>query len=539
MKKVISILSLLMLTIMGSCGKKDTGQGNGGNDGRKPCNCLQKTLKVNLGGEPSTLDPRKARTLADLNLVKMFMEGLYRIAQDGKASFALAKNVEVSKDQLTYTFHLKKSQWSNGEPVTAHDFIYAWKKVLSPNYPSSYAAQLYPIKNAKTIKEGKLPLSFLGVDAVDDHTLVVELQSPCPYFLELTALPIFFPVNAKLDKTNPKWAESIETFTCNGPFQPKTWNHHDKIVAEKNEIYWDKDHVALNEVEMIMVDDETGIKMFENGELHFQGSPLCSIPADTIDGLKKLNLLKTKPFQATYWISVNTEKAPLNHVKLRKALSMAVDRNQLTEHITKGGEAPAHSIVPNSMKPTSNLSPIFTSISDAKALFEEALGELQMTTNELPKITLTYSNTTRNHLIAQYLQDLWRTTFGLHIELEKFERKVFFSKVHSKDYQMATADWIADFNDPITFLNIFSSKKSKLNATNWQNKNYKLLLKKSFEESDQDQRQKLLAQCEEILMEEVPVIPLFHHSMLYVQDHVDDLILTDSGNIDFKWATVN
>ncbi|MDX8430935.1 MAG: peptide ABC transporter substrate-binding protein [Candidatus Algichlamydia australiensis] len=443
-------------------------------------------LKINIGQEPGTLDPRRARSLGDINLIKMFFEGLTRADADGKASLAAAKSYELSEDGRLYTFQLRNTSWSNGEGLTADDFVYAWKKALSPNFPCDQAAQLYPIKNAKSIKEGKLPMSFLGVKALDSKTLAIKLENPTPYFLDLLAAPIYFPVNAKVDRVNPNWSQNSQSFICNGPFVLSEWRHHNQMIAEKNSRYWDEKAVQMAKIEMSMVDEKTGFSMFENRELHWEGSPHSTIPTDAITTLRESKNLRVKPFLGTYWIRTNTEVAPFNHPNFRKAFSLAINREAIIEHVTQGNQIVATGIVPDSMGLQET--PLFTDhdIERARELFQQAKEELGL--SELPEIRLSYSNSDRNHRIAQAIQEQWNEALGVRIALESVESKVYFDRVRKQDYQLACGSWIADYNDPINFLEVFASKENGTNNTGWSNEEFASQLEETYTLQNKEER---------------------------------------------------
>src|ERR1700733_2049781 len=197
-------------------------------------------LRLNLFTEPPTLDSRKATDSTSMNVLIMLFEGLTRIGEDHQPKPAAAQSIALSKDRCTYTFSLRESYWTNGNRVTADDFLYTWQTILDPKFPSLFAYKLYVIENAAEIKEGKLPKEALGVRVLDEETLVVKLKYPTPYFLELVAFPTFYPVNKKIDQQNPEWAaESGSQYVSNGPFQLKKWEHENEIVATKNFLYWD------------------------------------------------------------------------------------------------------------------------------------------------------------------------------------------------------------------------------------------------------------------------------------------------------------
>src|SRR5690242_3813247 len=205
------------------------------------------TLRLNIENDPNTLDPRKARDLHSQALARLFFEGLTRVGKNGKAELALAESVSYSGDATQYTFHLKDAYWSNGDSVTAYDFIHAWKTLLDPAFPSDVAFQLYPIKNAKAAKEGRVASEAIGVRALDNKTLQIDLEYPVPYFLELVAIPAFFPINSHVDRIVPKWADQPSSYVCNGPFRLKEWKHNACITASKNDAYWDAPSVKLSE----------------------------------------------------------------------------------------------------------------------------------------------------------------------------------------------------------------------------------------------------------------------------------------------------
>ncbi len=496
--------------------------------------------RINISDDPNTLDPRKARDLASQTLSRMFFEGLTRVGKNDKAELALAKSVSFSSDLKTYTFHLKDAEWSNGDLVTAFDFVYAWKTLLDPTFPSDTAFQLYVIKNAKAAKEGKLGIEHVGMRAVDEKTLEVELEYPVPYFLELVAIPAFFPVNLHRDHINPHWAENPSSFVCNGPFQLGEWKHNDRILAVKNPTYWDAPAVQLSALEFVMVTGDTELKMFEKGQLDWAGSPLTTLPVEAILSLKKNQTLKTKEMLGTYFIRVNTESHPLNDPLIRKAFAMAIYRKDIVEHVTQGNQISASGLVPLSLGLQND--PYFPdgALDEARRLFSEGLSRLHLDKKSFPDVKLLYAANERNHLIAQALEQQWYKAFGIRIQLESCERKVYFDRLSKQDYQLASSSWIADFSDPINFLDVFRYKKGSSNNTNWENAHYAELLHRSSIEVHPNKRMELLKESEKVLIEEMPILPIFYYTMLYLQQpHLKDVVLSSMGVVDFKWAAVD
>ncbi len=285
----------------------------------------KQTLRINLQEEPQSLDPQRGRKLSSQTLMRLLFEGLTRIGPDEKPELALADELEISEDGLTYTFGLRGVTWTNGDPLTAEDFVYAWRRILNPSFPADNASQLYVIKNAKAIKEGTLPADQLAVRAIDHWSLEVKLERPTPYFLELLACPVFFPINPKVDRANPSWSENASTYVSNGPFVLDKWKHNYQLNIKKNPNYWDKQAVRLSEIQFVMVHEETELKMFEKNELDWAGSPLSTLPVDALRDLKKHGQLYTQPFLGTYFMRTNTDLLPFNDQNVRKAFALAIN----------------------------------------------------------------------------------------------------------------------------------------------------------------------------------------------------------------------
>jgi oligopeptide transport system substrate-binding protein len=495
-------------------------------------------ISINIETEPRTLDPRKVRSLGDINLVQSLMDGLMRVGKNGTTTLAIAEKYSVSEDMKTYLFNLKDTKWSNGDSVKASDFIYAWKKALSPEFNSDYAFLLYSIKNGKAIKQGLLPTSMLAASSKDDYTLEVTLENPTPFFLEILTLPIFFPVNQAIEKENGDWARNADSFVCNGPFKIGDWKHNDMITCIKNPLYWDADAVHLNSIQMVMVSAETGLNMFQNKELDWSGSPYSSIPTDAIPSLKSQNMIKSDPLLGTYWIRTNTEAGPLKNQNLRKALAVAINRNEIVSHITHSYE-PATGIVPTSMG--LQQVPYFTDghVEEARDLLRHAIEEDDLVLEDFPDLVLTYAADTKNHRIAQAIQDQWQKTLGITVKLEAVEGTTCLEKVSKGNYQLAVGSWLADFRDPINFLEIFKTKSIGTNNTNWESLHYQKALEATYMAKSKEERMDELKKSEKILMSEMPILPIFHYTMLHVNnDKLKDVVLTDSGHIDFKWAYV-
>ncbi len=502
--------------------------------------CSSKTreaLRMNIGGEPHTLDPRKARELQSMTLIKIFFEGLTRINPEEKAELAMAEKVDVSEDGKIYTFYLRKGVWNTGSQVTAHDFVYAWSKVLDPHFPSDQAFQMFVIKNGRACKEGKVLFEQVGIKALDDQTLEIELEHPIPYFLELTALPVYFPVPDKIDESHPHWDTDAQTLVGNGPFMITEWKHTDHLYAVKNPTYWDASHVKLKKIDFLMVNEDTELKMYERGELDWAGSPLSTLPVGAIKDLKQQGQLQVKPFLATYFFRTNVESEPFQHPLMRKAFALAIKRSEIVEHVTQGGQVPATGLLPPSLGVQQ--APYFQDGDKAvaKATFEEALRTEGLTLETLPAISLMYIAGERNHLIAQTVQEQWRNALGVNVHLHAVERKVFYDRLTKRNFQLAAGSWTADFSDSMNFLEIFKFKAGGSNNTAWENLRYRELLDQALDVNDFQQRRKIFQECESILIQEMPIIPLFHYTLVYAsKQNVKGVVLSHLGGLDFKWA---
>ncbi|MBX9922753.1 MAG: peptide ABC transporter substrate-binding protein [Rhabdochlamydiaceae bacterium] len=492
----------------------------------------EQKVRLNLALDPMTLDPRKGRALNERFLIGMLFEGLARENAEGVNELALADRMEKLENGSRYVFHLREAYWSNGDRISSQDFIYAWKTALDPLFPSENSYQLFCIKNAEAIKKGEMLSSELGVTEIDALTLQIDLQYPVPYFFELLSFPIFFPVHKSMDFSKSELVSS-------GPFCLTTWKHNDFIEVVKNEKYWDAQAVQLQNIHFSMVSPETEIRMFEKKELDWAGSPLGDLPLDLLEKFRKESLLRTHPMLATTFFRLNTEKPPFTNANIRKAFALAVHRKALTDHVFQGENEVATRFVPKSMRLQKEEYFPETDEAQAKELFKKGLMELGMSQEEFPKITFLYRSSQKNNSIAQTIQQDWKRVLGITVELEANEWKVCLGRIQQKDYQLTLSDWIADFNDPVNFLSVFKHKKDSLNNTQWENEEYVDLLDIS-EIASSENRKQILQRCESILMQEMPIIPLYHSSMRYLKhDGLRKVVISSLGNLDFKWAYVD
>jgi oligopeptide transport system substrate-binding protein len=532
---MLLVLSMFLAACSG--GGDDAGSSSDGDGGKD----VPQDLAVNINSEPPSLHPGLAKDATSGTVLRQTFEGLTRINPDGKPEPAAAEKIEVSEDQKVYTYTLRDAQWTNGDPVTAEDFEYAWKWALDPANQSEYAYQLYYIAGGQAANEGTGSLDDVGVEAVDEKTLKVTLANPTPFFNELTAFYTYLPINSKVAEANPDWANDAgDDYTSNGPFKMTEWSHSDKIVLEKNDTYWDKDTVKLNSIEMIMVNDpNTELSMLDNGELDWAGAPTGALPTDAMQALKDEDRLVTQPIAGVYNYKFNTTAEPFNNVNIRKAFTYAINRQELIDNILQGEQLPAMAIVPPSMF-AENEEGYFADndVEKAKEFLQKGLEELgYKDASELPAVTLSYNTSEAHQKIAQAIQDMWKQNLGVEVTLDNSEWAVYLDKVHALDYQVARMGWLGDFNDAINFLELYRDADGGNNDTGWESKEFQDLLAKSATEADPEARQQLLKDAEAIFMEDMPVAPIYFYTNNWVQDEsLKGVAVSGLGDVQYKWA---
>lgn len=508
-----TVLLSLFLLVFSSCAKEQKNSPRNGS-----------TLRVNIIREPSTMDPRKGSEFIGAALHGILFEGLTRLNSDYSVSPAQAEAIEISDDRKTYTFHLRKTKWSDGSFVTATDFEKAWKKILTPDFPAANAPLFYPIKNAEEAKKGLVPIDAVGVYAIDDETLIVELKNPTPYFLKLIAFCVFSPVKHTLDKLDPEWMNSAgENYLTNGPFKLKSWKHDNEIVVEKNAFYWESSMIPLENIQISMVKDEiTVLQMYENDELDFIGDVLSPIPSDALTKYQKKGLLKSFPSAATTAVAFNVTEFPLSNKSIRKAFAYAIDRQEIVNNITQLGEEVATQIIPTCLKTEPALSYFKDGkMKKAQKYFARGLKELGISAREFPILTYSYSFSDLNHKLAQALQQQWKKNLGVKVQLERSEHKIFLDKLINRDYSLAQMFWFAQYHDPMSILERFKYKTNPKNYCNWENPTYISLLEKTAFDVTPKERAKLLEAAESLLLNEMPLTPIYHWKTVFMaKDHV-------------------
>jgi oligopeptide transport system substrate-binding protein len=488
------------------------------------------TLKINLAfGDVPTLHPHTGVDLRSRSLEKALFEGLTRLDPTGNPIPAGASKFEMSSSKKEYTFYLRPHVWSNGESVLASDYEKAWKNALLPNSECRYGEYFYIIKNGEKAKKGEISIDEVGVRTLDDRTLQVELEHPAPYFLTLTASALFSPLYR---------GEMQEPSVFNGPFIIDAWEKEQHLKLIPNPQYWDHENVEKMVIEAYMVKDErVAFDMYEQGQINWIGDPFSPLPKEAIPQLEKAKLLKKKEIARVCLLHLNTREFPLSSKKIRQALDYAIDRQELCNHIFIGQLAHA-SAVPYPYSLLDADTSILRSHEDkARLLFDEALDELNLSKKDFPTLTFTYSQESLFKNMAQYLKDRWETVLGIKIKLQALEWNVLFSELNRHQFQLSTCFQANFFNDPIYNLKMYEKAAEQVNWSGWENPHYQKLLNEIRVSTDQQKRQQLLKEAEEILMEERPTIPLSTQIYLYsTNDEIENLTLTDLGYVEFKYT---
>lgn len=508
--RLLSALSALIAAFaLAACAPRETlvDQGN-----------RTQTLHRSIGPDLSDLDPHLAYSLGDIHVLSALFEGL--VGEDPKTLApvpGVATRWEVSADALTYTFHLRPdARWSDGRPLVAADFVSSARRALSPALGARSAELLYPVLNAEAYHKTRLAdFAEVGIRATDTHVLRITLEYPAAHFLSLLTHPVWFPVPlhavaaaGAADARDNRWASDPRTFVGNGPFVLRDWRRGQVIVAEANPAYWDAATVKLRAVHFHAYESvDAEERAFRAGQLHLTESlPAGRVEAWRAEAPEKL---RTDAFLDAYFYRINTTRPVLNDARVRRALSLAIDREALVSALLKGGQRPATGFVPPGTGGYEPPSLLRHDLAAARALLAEA-GHPEG--RGLPVFELLY-NTSENHRrIAEAIQQQWRAA-GIQIRLINQENASLFEARDTGDFQILRSSWVADFDDPVSFLALFT-KDSAYNFTGWSDPAYDRALYEAARAPDTATRHALYRQAETRLLEAAPILPI------YVNTHV-------------------
>ncbi|HEY3366280.1 MAG TPA: peptide ABC transporter substrate-binding protein [Symbiobacteriaceae bacterium] len=543
MRRTVALLLALVMVVLVGCTSKPAPTATPAPEPKKDM-----VIRINVGTDPKNLDPGISTGVPEANIELQLYEGLMRLDKDGRAVPGLAAAMpEVKDGGATYVFKLRDGiKWSNGDPITAEDFVWSWKRALDPMTASEYSYQLYYIKGGEALntiplnkvdEKGKEILDAnkkptprpdadvkadikkmadaLGVKAVDAKTIEIKLEAPSPYFLSLLAFHTLRPVHRKTVEANPTdFFRKPETMVTSGPFTLKSWAPKDKIVLVKNPGYYDAAKVKLDRIEYYLVDNETTVtQMYESGQLDIVESGVSNAELPRLKK-EKPNDLKILPDLGTYYYRFNTTKAPTNDAKVRKALTLAIDRKAIVENITKAGQIPATAFVPSGIPDVSgdfraNGKDFFkdNDVEAAKKLLADAG---YPDGKGFPKLTILYNTSEGHKKIAEAIQEMWKKNLGITVELTQQEWAVYLDSQAKLNYQVSRAGWIGDYIDPMTFIDMWVTGGGN-NQTGWTNKAYDDLVKKAKATDDQKIRMTAQHDAEKILMDEMPIMPIYFY----------------------------
>jgi oligopeptide transport system substrate-binding protein len=478
------------------------------------------TLLLGNGAEPADLDPPTATAFTDMNIITALFEGLTFIDErTAQPVPAAAERWEVSPDELTWTFHLRpNAAWSNGDPLTADDFVQSFRRVVAPAMALENASYLFALKNAEAINGGKLSdITQLGCAAPDPHTLVLTLERPTPHLLLLTALTPWYPINPRvlqkfgaMDKQGTAWTRP-GNLIGNGAFTLAEWQPNARITVAKNPRYWNAAQTTLQRIEFFPIENpDVEERNFRAGQLHVT----YSLPVTKLQAWRDREpaKLRVDPFLQTIFVAFNTKKPPFDDVRVRRAFALAIDREALAKSALVGSRAPAFSATPPDTNGYTARAHATLNIAEAQQLLAAAghgggAG--------LPTLTLQVRNDELQPTVAEALQAMWQRHLGVHVEIAPMEQKTWLQNQRTLNYTLSTYSWIADFPDPLTFLGNFTSSNGN-NWTGWNDPVYDALIARAATMSDAAERRDFFQQAEALLLEAAPVTPLYHGAQTYL-----------------------
>ncbi len=492
-------------------------------------------------GEPKTLDPHGVSGTWENYIVGDAFMGLLTDAADATPVPGAAESWTISDDGLTYTFKLRDHKWSDGTPVTAEDFVYSWRRLLDPATAAEYASIMYPVKNAEKINSGAITdLTQLGVKALDDKTLEVTLENPTGYFLELMTHYTSFPVPKHvIDKLGPDWIKP-GNIVGNGAFRIVEWTPNSRVVAEKNPEFYDAANVKIDKIIYYPDEDRNEItKRFRAGEIDF----VDDFASEQIDFLKRELPKETRiyPYLGTYYYPINVKKPPFDNPKVRRALSMAIDRSTMTDKVLKTGELPAYGVVPPKTGAYGDpYVPEWASLPfpERQAMAKQLLAEAGFGPDNPLKLTLSY-NTSENHKrIAVAAQAMWKA-IGVQAELVNREVKVHYDELKQHNFDVARAAWVADYNDPQNFLYLLETRTGPNNYGQFSDAKFDELMMEQAASRDQAQRMQYMHEAEKIAIDDDAWIPIYYYvSKALVSQNLDGYVDNTKHTHRTRWMSV-
>ena len=534
----------------------DSGDSSAAEEGETATGGSGGTLNMRNTMEPTSLNTLLATYAYDFTPINAMIECLYRDDENDVPQPAGAETVDISDDKLVYTFHLREdATWSNGDPVVATDYEFAWQQALNPEVASDYAYMLYFIHNAEPYFNGEVEWSEVGVKVIDEYTLEVTLDNPLPYATDLFAFPTLAPINQKFyeEVGADKYATDAEYFCCNGMYELTEWSHNSQIVFQKREDYWNADAVGPDEiVYKIITDSQAGLNSYLSREIDYtdldSGEVVQQAEAAGFE-------VGVKPARSSYYLIVNTEDEFMSNQNLRLALAYAIDKQALIDTVYQNDNQPMTSFTPPAIMgaagadgPTfqealleerGEMYPASGDLEKAQEYLQAALEELGCTVDEL-NLSIDCADDSLRRNCATFLQEQWRQNLGIeNITVNSMQTKQVSANRQSGDYCMSLGGWSPDYNDAINFLDLWVTDGGN-NDSFWSNEEYDNLIAQATAEADEEVRQQYLFDAEEILAAEMPIIPLYWQcqNYSYNKDKIVDGAIITANQTTFYYATL-
>ncbi len=495
------------LALLGGCSK----QGSSEQASAQPPADTLITLRRGNGAEPDTLDPQKQSGTWENNITTDLNEGLMTYDAAGNTIYGVAISHTVSPDGLVYTYKLRDGvKWSDGVPLTAEDFVFSFQRILDPKTAAQYASLLYPIKNAEAVNEGKLPPSAVGVKALDDQTVQITLENPTPFLPTLLTHQVAQPVPKHVvEKYGDKWT-AAGTMVTNGPYKLAEWIPNTDIKLVKNPYYYDADKVQIQVVYFYPIKDaSTELARYKAGALDMTDS----IPARELPELKAKwpDQVHVFPYTSTTYVQINVHKKPFDDLRVRQALSLAIDREIICDKVLNAGQTPAYSFVPPGMANYEAGAHVFFkdwTMDRRRAKARELLAAAGFGPDHPLKFTYRYRDSEDNRRVSIVLAGMWKEV-GIQVELLNTETQVHYNALRTQDFEVADAGWVADYNDAENYLFLMESTSGQMNYSKYKNVKYDALMDQAAKTLDLKARADLLRQAEQLILDDVPVIPIY------------------------------
>jgi oligopeptide transport system substrate-binding protein len=500
-----------------------------------------KILLISVGSEPRTLDPQEAQGVTEHHIIMSMIEGLVAPSIDDQSKVVpgMADRWVHNEDHSVWTFHIGEDRkWSDGEPVKAGDFVFSYKRMLTASFGAQYAENLFILKGAEDYYTGKISdFDQVGVKALDDQTLRLELVGPTPYLLSMVQHDSWLPVCpsailkfGSIDTRDSKWTRA-ENYVGNGPFKMKSWYPNDVIEVVRNPLYWDAANVKLNGINFYSIENlNTQERAFQAGQLH----KTDQIPLDKVPYYRRTHpeLIRIDPYEGVYFYRINIARPPLDNPKVRLALSLAVDRDAIVKNILREDQKPATGYTPPGM---GEYQPLHRTTYDPVRA-RELLAEAGYPNGKgFPKFTIHFNTLESHRAIAEAIQQMWKEELNIEVALENQEWKVYLDTQNNKNYDLSRSAWIGDFMDPVTFLSMWTSGNGN-NNTNWGNPKFDALIEQAARTGDPERRLGILHDAEDLFLSELPVVPVYWYTNAYlIQPSVQNWNPLVLGNHNYKY----